>query len=115
MVSSVIARLFLSVPIWQRSPEASLSTARCARRYKIRHWDSDPVISWPPALITACYRRHIDAEINDQYRTHAGSIRFLNNIVRFPGCGQSSTAHSSFSAVHRPTQRPGRTDPLLRA
>ena len=29
----------------------------------------------------------MDAEINDQYRTLSGSLRFLNNIVRFPGCG----------------------------
>ncbi|HUJ30200.1 MAG TPA: GNAT family N-acetyltransferase, partial [Candidatus Acidoferrum sp.] len=44
----------------------------------------------------------IDSEINDQYRTHAGSVRFLNNIVRFPGCGVFDT-ESSFSAIHRPT------------
>jgi ribosomal protein S18 acetylase RimI-like enzyme len=29
----------------------------------------------------------VDSEINDQYRTLAGSLRFLNNIIRFPGCG----------------------------
>src|SRR5207302_200758 len=39
------------------------------------------------SVITAAYRDHIDSEINDQYRTTAGSMRFLNNIVRFPGCG----------------------------
>ncbi|MFZ1132318.1 MAG: GNAT family N-acetyltransferase, partial [Terriglobales bacterium] len=39
------------------------------------------------ALITAAYRNHVDSEINDQYRTLTGSLRFLNNIVRFPGCG----------------------------
>ncbi len=38
-------------------------------------------------MITAAYRGHVDAEINDQYRTLSGSLRFLNNIVRFPGCG----------------------------
>ncbi len=40
-----------------------------------------------PRVITAAYRGHVDAEINDQYRTLSGSLRFLNNIVRFPGCG----------------------------
>lgn len=55
------------------------------------------------SVITACYRDHIDAEINDQYRTLNGSLRFLNNIVRFPGCGVFD-AHSSFVAVHRPTR-----------
>jgi len=38
-------------------------------------------------LIYACYAGHDDARINDQYRSLAGSLRFLHNIVRFPGCG----------------------------
>ena len=38
-------------------------------------------------LIHAAYAEHIDASINDQYRTLHGSLRFLHNIVRFPGCG----------------------------
>ena len=38
-------------------------------------------------LIQACYTGHIDSEINDQYRSLQGSLRFLHNIVRFPGCG----------------------------
>jgi ribosomal protein S18 acetylase RimI-like enzyme len=38
-------------------------------------------------LIYACYAGHSDAKINDQYRSLHGSLRFLHNIVRFPGCG----------------------------
>jgi ribosomal protein S18 acetylase RimI-like enzyme len=38
-------------------------------------------------LIYAAYVGHADAAINDQYRTLHGSLRFLHNIVRFPGCG----------------------------
>jgi ribosomal protein S18 acetylase RimI-like enzyme len=38
-------------------------------------------------LIHASYNGHVDSTINDQYRTLAGSLRFLHNIVRFPGCG----------------------------
>jgi ribosomal protein S18 acetylase RimI-like enzyme len=38
-------------------------------------------------LIYACYMGHADAQINDQYRSLHGSLRFLHNIVRFPGCG----------------------------
>jgi ribosomal protein S18 acetylase RimI-like enzyme len=38
-------------------------------------------------LIHASYGGHIDSTINDQYRTLGGSLRFLHNIVRFPGCG----------------------------
>jgi ribosomal protein S18 acetylase RimI-like enzyme len=52
------------------------------------------------AVITAAYRGHVDAEINDQYHTLSGSLRFLNNIVRFPGCGLFD-AESSYAAVDR--------------
>ena len=52
------------------------------------------------AVITAAYRGHVDAQINDQYHTLSGSLRFLNNIVRFPGCGLFD-AESSYAAVHR--------------
>jgi ribosomal protein S18 acetylase RimI-like enzyme len=38
-------------------------------------------------LVHACYVGHCDARINDQYRSLHGSLRFLHNIVRFPGCG----------------------------
>lgn len=38
-------------------------------------------------LIYASYVGHSDASINDQYRSLHGSLRFLHNIVRFPGCG----------------------------
>jgi ribosomal protein S18 acetylase RimI-like enzyme len=52
------------------------------------------------AVITAAYRSHVDAEINDQYHTLSGSLRFLNNIVRFPGCGVFD-AESSFVVIDR--------------
>jgi ribosomal protein S18 acetylase RimI-like enzyme len=49
---------------------------------------------WMPAdyqaageLVYACYMGHADAKINDQYRSLHGSLRFLHNLVRFPGCG----------------------------
>ena len=38
-------------------------------------------------LIHTSYAGHIDAKINDQYCSLHGSLRFLHNIVRFPGCG----------------------------
>lgn len=38
-------------------------------------------------LIASAYQGHIDARINDQYRSPAGARRFLSNIVQFPGCG----------------------------
>ncbi len=60
-------------------------------------------------VIHAAYQGHIDASINDQYRTHSGSLRFLNNIVRFPGCGIFEPLSSSV-AIHR---RNGRMVGLL--
>src|ERR1019366_5618505 len=55
------------------------------------------------ALITAAYRGHVDSEINDQYRTLTGSLRFLNNIVRFPGCG-TFDPQASFVVFQRRTR-----------
>ena len=45
-------------------------------------------------LIHQAYADHVDARINDQYCTLHGSLRFLHNIVRFPGCGVFEAAHS---------------------
>ena len=69
---------------------------------QIRRWTEQ---DYQPAagIITAAYRAHIDSEINDQYRTNAGSMRFLNNIVRFPGCGVFDN-DSSFVAIHKPSR-----------
>lgn len=93
-------RLFLALQLQQHDPNV-LPPISLPPDIQIRHWleqDYQPAAS----IITASYRAHIDSEINDQYRTHAGSIRFLNNIVRFPGCGVFDP-ESSFSAIHRPT------------
>ncbi len=43
---------------------------------------------------TANFYQAADAQINDQYCTLHGSLRFLHNIVRFPGCGTFDAAHS---------------------
>ncbi len=66
---------------------------------EIRRW-SEQDYQPAAAVITAAYRDHVDAEINDQYRSLSGSLRFLNNIVRFPGCG-TFDPESSFVAIHR--------------
>jgi ribosomal protein S18 acetylase RimI-like enzyme len=66
---------------------------------EIRRW-SEQDYQPAAALITAAYRGHVDSEINDQYRTLSGSLRFLNNIVRFPGCGVFDP-ESSFVAIHK--------------
>lgn len=45
-------------------------------------------------LIHESYLGHIDAFINDQYCSLHGSLRFLHNIVRFPGCGVFDASES---------------------
>jgi len=89
------ARLFMTLPL--------VSAAECekasAPQIRIRRWierDYQPSAS----VITSAYRGHVDSEINDQYRTLSGSLRFLNNIVRFPGCG-TFDPESSFVALDR--------------
>jgi ribosomal protein S18 acetylase RimI-like enzyme len=55
-------------------------------------------------LMAASYRGHVDSDINDQYRTVAGSRHFLMNIIQFPGCGHFSSK-ASLVAVESSTGR----------
>ena len=88
-------RVFMVLPL-DKSQAANCSIPA---EIEIRPWaDSD--YSPSAAVITASYRGHVDAQINDQYHTLSGSLRFLNNIVRFPGCGVFD-ADSSFVAIDR--------------
>jgi ribosomal protein S18 acetylase RimI-like enzyme len=88
-------RLFMVLPLINTVPQPAAKHPEI----EIRRWteaDYQPAA----AVITAAYRGHVDAQINDQYHTLAGSLRFLNNIVRFPGCGLFDI-ESSFAAVDR--------------
>lgn len=91
-------RLFLSLGL-AGAGAPPLRPTRPLKEIQIRHW-TEPDYQPAAGIITAAYRTHIDSEINDQYRTNAGSMRFLNNIVRFPGCGVFDN-DSSFVAVHK--------------
>lgn len=91
-------RLFMVLPLnepftQQISPGPEIEFRRWAEH------DFQPAA----AVITTSYRGHVDSEINDQYRSLNGSLRFLNNIVRFPGCG-TFDGNASFVALHRPTR-----------
>jgi ribosomal protein S18 acetylase RimI-like enzyme len=88
-------RLFMVLQLSNAVPQTPAAFADV----EIRRWteaDYQPAA----AVITAAYRNHVDAQINDQYHTLSGSLRFLNNIVRFPGCGLFD-AESSYAAVDR--------------
>lgn len=45
-------------------------------------------------LIYLAYANHIDGDINDQYRSRHGALKFLKNIILLPGCGQFIPAAS---------------------
>jgi len=89
------ARLFMALPLGnppKRVPHLD-------EEIEIRRW-SEQDYQAAASVITTAYRGHVDSEINDQYRTLSGSLRFLNNIVRFPGCG-TFDPDASFVAVHK--------------
>jgi len=92
------ARLFMTLPL----ENASKPVPPLHPDIEIRSW-SEPDYQPAAALITTAYRGHVDSEINDQYRTVSGSQRFLNNIIRFPGCGAFDN-DSSLVAIHRPSK-----------
>lgn len=60
-----------------------------AKGLELRPWHDDDLAS-AARLICEAYRGHPDSLINDQYRSVQGSTRFLNNIVRYSGCGAFS-------------------------
>ncbi len=95
-------RLFMHVPVGaEPAGWGSRAGDDQGDDIEIRRWTEEDFSS-AAAVITAAYRGHVDAEINDQYRSTHGSLRFLNNIVRFPGCGVFDP-EASLVAVHRGT------------
>lgn len=77
-------RLFMELDLAQFKPSSSRPSI--PESLGLSTWrESD----FHPAgyLIADAYNGHLDSFINDQYRSVAGSLRFLHNIVRFPGCG----------------------------
>lgn len=88
-------RLFMTLPLGGLRDK---SQPVLPPQFVLRPWQEQ---DFQPAahIITAAYQGHVDSSINDQYRSMPGSLRFLNNIVRFPGCGAFDPA-SSFTVVH---------------
>ena len=88
---SIYTRLFMECDL--RAASAAAELLRSAPQalpllggLQIRQW-SNANYQASAEFIHDCYVGHIDSQINDQYRSLAGSLRFLHNIVRFPGCG----------------------------
>ena len=82
----IFRRLFMVLPLHDHwaAPRPNLPG-----RLELRPWN-DQDIAGAARLICEAYRGHPDSFINDQYRTAYGSTRFLNNIVRYSGCGAFS-------------------------
>jgi ribosomal protein S18 acetylase RimI-like enzyme len=81
----IYERLFMELEL-SSANLAGGPEGRVMEELELRTWrDSD--FSAAGHLIAQAYEGHLDGVINDQYRSVAGSLRFLHNIVRFPGCG----------------------------
>ena len=70
-----------------------IPTLVASQEFVLRRWAAADFQA-AAELIHLAYTGHVDARINDQYRTLNGSLRFLHNIVRFPGCGVFEATHS---------------------
>ena len=92
-------RVFLYKELRPQAPRAESAPAGVA----LRVWE-DSYFQPMAGLIVAAYRGHVDSRINDQYGTSGGALRFLKNIVVFPGCG-IFLAETSLVAVEVGTER----------
>lgn len=76
-------RNFMILPLAQMPASgAPVSTGLRLERWDDRHFEACA------RLIQLAYANHIDSEINDQYRSEEGALKFLKNIIILPGCGQ---------------------------
>lgn len=67
--------------------EAKLAGRPSSVGLRVEPW-SDRAFEAAARLIHLSYVDHVDSQINDQYCSEAGGLRFLRNIVLLPGCGQ---------------------------
>ena len=87
-------RQFMLMPLKDWTGEA----APLPTGMRLERWD-DRYFEPCARLIHAAYAGHVDSEINDQYRSESGALKFLKNIILLPGCGQF---RSDASFVVRP-------------
>jgi ribosomal protein S18 acetylase RimI-like enzyme len=77
------ARQFMLLPL----ADAKLRAKPLSPAFRLEPW-TDRAFESAARLIHLAYANHIDSQINDQYRSEAGGMKFLRNIVLLPGCGQ---------------------------
>jgi ribosomal protein S18 acetylase RimI-like enzyme len=92
----IFRRLFLVRPLQGqlKPPEMDMPD-----NLELRSW-READLAPAARLICEAYRDHPDSLINDQYRSVHGSMRFLNNIVHYAGCG-SFSQQASYVVVER--------------
>jgi ribosomal protein S18 acetylase RimI-like enzyme len=76
-------RQFMLLPL----DKARLTGKPLSPGLRIEPW-TDRAFESAARLIQLAYSNHVDGQINDQYGSEAGSLKFLRNIVLLPGCGQ---------------------------
>jgi ribosomal protein S18 acetylase RimI-like enzyme len=77
------SRQFMLLPL----DKAKLAGKPPSPGLRIEPW-TDRAFESAARVIQLAYANHVDGQINDQYCSEAGSLRFLRNIVLLPGCGQ---------------------------
>ncbi len=92
----IFRRLFLVLPLQGQWTQPNVSLPGNLEFRPWREADLAPAAR----LICEAYGDHPDSLINDQYRSVHGSMRFLNNIVHYAGCG-SFSAQASHVVVER--------------
>ena len=76
-------RQFMVLPLAQ----ANMTNKPVSPGLRVEPW-SDRAFEAAARLIHLAYADHVDSQINDQYCSEAGGLKFLRNIVLLPGCGQ---------------------------
>ena len=108
-------RSFMTLPLDDRAPRAAPRLGSTPGRasgaakeaftgdFLIKPWerryDRDAA-----RLLYEAYRDHVDAAINDQYRSVTGTTNLVENILYYQGCGDY-LPNASWVAIHRSTQQ----------
>ena len=79
----IFPRLFLLKELPGAAPAQAPAPSGAAT---VRPWQESDFDA-AAELIVSAYQEHIDSQINDHYSHSSGALRFLKNIILFPGCG----------------------------
>ena len=97
--NSFAPRVFVS-----RTSAIHSNRSKCPRAARLARWE-ERWVAEAADLITDAYRGHVDSAISDQYRSRAGALRFLDNIIHYPGCGEFDP-ECSFLAFDKHASQP---------